>query len=44
MSPGLLLDCVERCGEYTAVYFEGHEFTNVECLRRAERLAAVLQS
>src|SRR5436305_14068225 len=40
----LVLDCVERCGEYTAVYYEGREFTSVECLRRAERLAAVLQS
>src|SRR5205085_7673192 len=40
----LVLDCVERCGEYTSVYYEGREFTNVECLRRAERLAAVLLS
>jgi long-chain acyl-CoA synthetase len=40
----LVLDCVERCGEYTSVYYEGRQFTNVECLRRAERLAAVLQS
>jgi long-chain acyl-CoA synthetase len=39
----LVLDCVERCGEYTAVYYEGQSFTNVERLRRAERLAAVLQ-
>ena len=40
----LVMDSVERCGEYTAVYYEGQEFTNVERLRRAERLAAVLQS
>src|SRR5438270_11076007 len=40
----LLLDCVERCGEFTAAYFEGQSFTNVERLRRAERLATVLQS
>ena len=40
----LVLDCVDRCGEYTAVYYEGRVLTNVEHLRRAERLAAVLQS
>src|SRR5947209_5363978 len=38
----LVLDCVDRCGEYTAVYYEGQSFTNVERLRRAERLATVL--
>src|SRR5438874_7616188 len=38
----LVLDCVERCGEYAAVYYEGQSFTNVERLRRAERLATVL--
>jgi long-chain acyl-CoA synthetase len=37
----LVLDCVERCGEYTAVYYEGRSFTNIERLRRAERLATV---
>jgi long-chain acyl-CoA synthetase len=40
----LLLDCVDRLGEYTAVYFEGRSYTNVERLRWAERLAAVLQA
>jgi long-chain acyl-CoA synthetase len=40
----LVLDCVERCGEYTSVYYEGWEFTNVQWLRRAERLASVLLS
>src|SRR5437764_3222834 len=40
----LVLDCVERLGEYTAVYYEGQCFTNVERLRRAERLATVLQA
>src|SRR6478609_6857966 len=38
----LALDCAERLGEYTAVYYEGQSFTNVERLRWAERLAAVL--
>jgi long-chain acyl-CoA synthetase len=40
----LSLDCVERLGEYTAVYYEGQSFTNVERLRWAERLAVVLQA
>jgi long-chain acyl-CoA synthetase len=40
----LVIDSVERCGEYTAVYYEGQVLTNVDHLRRAERLAAVLQS
>ncbi len=40
----LVLDCVERCGEYPAIYYEGQTFTNVEHLRRAEHLAAVLES
>src|SRR3954466_11024758 len=39
----LVLDCVERYGEYAAVYYEGQSFTNVERLRQAERLAAVLR-
>src|SRR3954463_14151337 len=38
----LLLDCADRLGEYTSVHFEGRSFTNVERLRWAERLAAVL--
>src|SRR5438132_13660706 len=40
----LMLDCIERSGEYTAVYYEGQTLTNVQHLRRAERLAAVLQA
>jgi long-chain acyl-CoA synthetase len=40
----LVLDCLDRCGEYTAVYYEGREFTNLERLRHAERLAAVFLS
>jgi long-chain acyl-CoA synthetase len=40
----LLLDCVDRLGEYTSVYYEGQSFTNVERLRWAERLAAVLRA
>src|SRR5437879_4505883 len=40
----LVLDCLDRCGEYTAVHYEGREFTNVERLRRAEQLATVLLS
>ena len=39
----LVLDCVDRCGEYTAVYFEGQSFTNVQRLRRAEQLATVFR-
>ena len=35
----LVMDSVERCGEYPAVYYEGQVLTNVEHLRRAERLA-----
>src|SRR5438067_13885472 len=38
----LMLDCVVRCGEYTSVYCEGRGYSNVERLRWAERLAAVL--
>src|SRR5947209_18570029 len=40
----LALDCVDRCGEYPAVFFEGRDFTNVQHLRRAERLATVFKS
>jgi long-chain acyl-CoA synthetase len=40
----LMLDGIERCGVYTSVYYEGQSFTNVEHLRRAERLATVLKS
>ncbi len=40
----LMLDCVDRCGEFTSIYYEGRAFTNAEHLRRAERLAAVLCS
>jgi long-chain acyl-CoA synthetase len=40
----LMLDCVDRCGEYPAVFFDGRKFTNVEHLRRAERLATALRS
>jgi long-chain acyl-CoA synthetase len=40
----LVMDSVDRYGEYTAVYYDGQVFTNVEHLRRAERLATVLLS
>jgi long-chain acyl-CoA synthetase len=40
----LLLDCVARHDEYPAIYYEGEVLTNVEHLRRAERLATALKS
>src|SRR5437870_5458817 len=40
----LVLDSIERFGELPAGHFEGTWFTNVPRLRRAERLAAVLQA
>jgi long-chain acyl-CoA synthetase len=40
----LMLDSVERRGEYPAIFFDGREITNVEHLQRAEKLAAVFRS
>src|SRR3954453_14500383 len=39
----LLLDCVERRGDYPAVHFEGLTISNVERLRRGEQLATVFR-
>jgi len=39
----MLIDTVERFGEYTSVYFEGKSYTNVEHMNYACRIASVLQ-
>ncbi len=38
----LVIDNLERFGEYTSLIFEGHEISNVEHMERACRLATVL--
>jgi len=39
----LAIENVERFGSYVSLHFEGHSYTNVEQLKRASRLVAVLR-
>lgn len=40
----LALDCLDKYGEFTSVYFEGREFTNIEQNAFANRIAAYLRA
>lgn len=40
----LALDNIDRYGEYTSTFFEGHSFTNIENYQSACRMAAVLRA
>ncbi|MBX6352532.1 MAG: long-chain fatty acid--CoA ligase [Thermoflavifilum sp.] len=41
--PAILQQNIETFGEYTLLYYQGREYTNVETLRQARRIAAALR-